>query len=350
MAGILKKRTIPRTRALPPPASQSSGSPSEDEFDDSEEDEWEADRTAGPSREAGRFEQDNDEEDEDEDDEGMSGSEDELMEREGVAAYESDQGEMLDEDDEDSAVKQLAQIPFGMVLKAQKQLSKGKQQGKGKGKGRAVDGEEEEEGGRRNGKAGKAGKGRVDVESRSNKHAPTAMSTKRPVSRVRQIVEVHKPQARDPRFDALSGQVRTDLFKSSYGFLADQQRSELDQLRASLAAAKKKQRGGAVSAEVVEEMEENLRRMENREVTRRNKEREQEALQKWKKEEKEKQKGGKKVFHLKASAKKDLFAKAKYDELSQDKRKLHKAMDKKRRKIGQKEKKLMPNARPGGGR
>lgn len=49
-------------------------------------------------------------------------------------------------------------------------------------------------------------------------------------------------------------------------------------------------------------------------------------------------------------AKKELFTKAKYEELSQDKRKLHKAMDKKRRKIGQKEKKLMPNARPGAGR
>ncbi|GAA5969923.1 hypothetical protein JCM21900_004449, partial [Sporobolomyces salmonicolor] len=47
--------------------------------------------------------------------------------------------------------------------------------------------------------------------------------------------------------------------------------------------------------------------------------------------------------------KKKLFLKAKFDELSQDKRKLSKAMDKKRRKTSQKEKKLMPNIRPGAG-
>lgn len=43
--------------------------------------------------------------------------------------------------------------------------------------------------------------------------------------------------------------------------------------------------------------------------------------------------------------KKKLFLKAKFDELSQDKRKLGKAMDKKRRKTSQKEKKQMPRTR-----
>jgi hypothetical protein len=63
--------------------------------------------------------------------------------------------------------------------------------------------------------------------------------------------------------------------------------------------AKKKRN---VPEEAMEELEETVRRMENREVTRRQKEREQEAMTKWKKEEKEKQKQGKKVFHLKDSA------------------------------------------------
>lgn len=40
-----------------------------------------------------------------------------------------------------------------------------------------------------------------------------------------------------------------------------------------------------------------------------------------------------------------MFLKAKFDELSQDKRKLGKAMDKKRRKTSQKEKKQMPRTR-----
>ncbi|GAA6018916.1 hypothetical protein JCM10207_009194 [Rhodosporidiobolus poonsookiae] len=331
MAGILKNRSSKSTRPPAPPAPPSSGSP-DDGLYDSEEDEWETDRQAGPSRAA--YDQDDDEMDEDDED----------SEEEGVAAYESDQGEAFDdEDDEDSAVKQLAQIPFGMVLKAQKQLNKGKQAAKGKGKGRAEE-DEEEEG--RPGKTKKKGKGRADIASRSNKHAPTEQSAKRPVSRVRQIVEVNKVQARDPRFDALSGSVRSDLFKNSYGFLADQQQAELDTMRKTVATARKKRN---VPGETLEELEETLRRMENREVTRRNREREADAMSRWKKEEKEKQKGGKKAFHLKNSAKKELFNKAKYEELAQDKRKLHKAMDKKRRKTAQKEKKLMPNARPGGG-
>ncbi|GAA5973217.1 hypothetical protein JCM11641_006329 [Rhodosporidiobolus odoratus] len=340
MAGILRKpesHALHPSRAAPPLASPSSGSPDEDDFEaDSEEDEWEAER-GGPSQ-SGAYEQD--------DDEMMAeDGENEDEEREGVAAYESDQGEMYEDEDEEVRFhcSELAQIPFGMVLKAQKQLSKGKQQGKGKGKAAGAAEEEEGERVRGKGKAGK-GKGRQDVSTRTNKHAPTEVSAKKPVSRARQIVEVHKPQVRDPRFDSLSGSVRTDLFKNSYGFLADQQRAELETLRKTYAQAKKKRN---VPAEAMEELEESLKRMENRDVTRRNKEREQEALSKWKKQEKEKQKEGKRAFHLKDSAKKELFAKAKYEELSQDKRKLHKAMDKKRRKIGQKEKKLMPNARPG---
>lgn len=47
---------------------------------------------------------------------------------------------------------------------------------------------------------------------------------------------------------------------------------------------------------------------------------------------------------------KKLFLKAKFDELSTDKRKLHKAIDKKRKKTAQKEKKAMPNMRPSTGR
>ncbi|GAA5864381.1 hypothetical protein JCM8547_005804 [Rhodosporidiobolus lusitaniae] len=336
-SSILKNRpTASCSRSLPPPpASPSSGEPSDDLYD-SEEDEWETERTGGGGGGRG-FEQD------EEEDEGMSEEE----EREGVAAYESDEGEYLEESDEgESAVKQLAQIPFGMVLKAQKQLNKGKgkQAGK-KGKGRANEEDDEEEQG--GGRMGKKGKGKkADVTARSNKHAPMEQSAKRPVSRVRQIVDTSKPQARDPRFDSLSGSVRSDLFKNSYGFLADAQRQELEKVRATYAAAKKKRN---IDPEVLLELEETMRKMENREVNRRNKNREQEALSKWKKEERAKQKEGKKAFHLKSSAKKDLFAKAKYEELSQDKRKLHKAMDKKRKKLGQKEKKLMPNARPGAG-
>ncbi|GAA5887921.1 hypothetical protein JCM5296_001497 [Sporobolomyces johnsonii] len=346
MAGILKKGKqvqVTSRKAAAPPASPSSGSPSEDEFmDDSEEDEWEAERgRAGPSG-SRAFEQD------DEDGAEFGGEYGSEEEEDGVAAYESDQGEMIEDDDEEEALgKQLSAIPFTSLLKAQKQLNKGKQ-AQGKGKGRADDDEDED--GRAGGPRGKAklgkGKGRHDMGGRSNKHAPTEMSTKKPVSRARQIVESTSIKARDPRFDALSGSVRSDLFQRSYSFLADQQKSELEAMRKTAAAARKNR---LLPQEEKDRIEEALKRMENREVSRRNKEREAEALRKWKKEEQEKRKDGKKEFYLKNAEKKKLFLKAKFDELSQDKRKLSKAMDKKRRKTSQKEKKLMPNLRPGAG-
>ncbi|BGP34489.1 rRNA bioproteinsis protein rrp36 [Rhodotorula toruloides] len=335
-AGILKKAASSRNtaREAPPSASPSSGSPSEDEFDDSEEDEWAAARQAGPSRPA--FQQD---------DEDMYGDEMEDDEN-GVAAYESDQGELMEEEDnpEEAIGKELASIPFTSLLKAQKQLNKGNQ--KGKGKERAT---EDEGDVRRTGKkGGKDGKGKMreDDHHRSNKHAPTEMSTKKPVSRVRQVVETHELKARDPRFDPLSGSVNKHFFKKSYSFLADQQKAELETMRKTAAAARKNR---ALPQEEKDKIEEALKRMENREVTRRTKEREEEALQQWKKDEADKRREGKRAFYLKDTEKKKLFLKAKFDELAQDKRKLHKAMDKKRRKTAQKEKKLMPKTRPGAG-
>jgi hypothetical protein len=89
MSGILKQRKPSTSRAAPPPASPSSGSPSEDEFEDSEEDEWETERSGGGKAGSSKGQYDEDDE--------ASDSEEEI---EGVAAYESDQGELMEESDE----------------------------------------------------------------------------------------------------------------------------------------------------------------------------------------------------------------------------------------------------------
>lgn len=125
------------------------------------------------------------------------------------------------------------------------------------------------------------------------------MSTKKPVSRVRQVVETHELKARDPRFDPLSGSVNKHFFMKSYSFLADQQKAELETMRKTAAAARKNR---ALPQEEKDKIEEALKRMENREVTRRNKEREEEALQQWKKDEANKRKEGKRAFYLKDGA------------------------------------------------
>ncbi|GAA6019207.1 hypothetical protein JCM11491_001417 [Sporobolomyces phaffii] len=313
---------------------------------DSEEDEWEQERRA-PSRSAQRGPDSASDDDDDEEEE----------EEDGMAAYESDQGEVLDEEDEDTEAK-LASIPFTSLLKAQKQLSKSTAHASRKGKGKAKANEDEDDeddddddarDGSRKGKKkspqDRAGRGKKGIEGRSNKHAPTEMSTKRPVSRARQIVEPTTLKARDPRFDSLSGSVNQDLFQRSYSFLSGSLEKEVETLRQTAVKARK---NAQLPEAEKEKIEDSLRRMENRLVERKRKEREHAAMKDWKKEEKEKRQQGKGAFYLKEADKKKLFLKAKFDELSQDKRKLSKAMDKKRRKTSQKEKKQMPRIRPGG--
>ena len=65
------------------------------------------------------------------------------------------------------------------------------------------------------------------------------MSSKRPVSRKRLIVEVPKKETlRDPRFNALCGQFNEGLFKRSYGFVREYQKKETDELKEKISKEK----------------------------------------------------------------------------------------------------------------
>ncbi|CAI2173663.1 16575_t:CDS:2 [Funneliformis geosporum] len=65
---------------------------------------------------------------------------------------------------------------------------------------------------------------------RRNKHAPMEVTSKKPVSRFRQIVEISNSvkHRRDPRFDSLSGKFNEDLFEKSYSFLDEYKKSEIE--------------------------------------------------------------------------------------------------------------------------
>jgi len=71
---------------------------------------------------------------------------------------------------------------------------------------------------------------------------------------------------------------------------------------------------------------------------------EQEALGKASQEEREKRKAGKGAWHMKEAEKRKLLVKARYDALATEggKRAVRKAIEKKQKKIGQKEKKSRP--------
>lgn len=70
---------------------------------------------------------------------------------------------------------------------------------------------------------------------RANKNRPREMSSKRPIKIQKEIIQVKKHLARDPRFDPLCGSYDEKRFKSNYKFVNEVRKNELDLLKKELA-------------------------------------------------------------------------------------------------------------------
>jgi ribosomal RNA-processing protein 36 len=174
---------------------------------------------------------------------------------------------------------------------------------------------------------------------RSSKHAPMEVTSKAPVSRRRDIVEIPKSKARDPRFDPLPGAVPLDEVKArrNYSFLDDYRESELKELKG--AARKEK------DARKKEELNRAVLSMESKKKAQERKDREKKIIEEHRKAEKEKVAQGKQPFYLKKSEQKKRVLLDQFSEMS--KRKVDKVIERRRKKIAGKEKKDLPYARRG---
>lgn len=133
------------------------------------------------------------------------------------------------------------------------------------------------------------------------------MSSKKQVSRLRQVVDLPKVDRRDPRFSAVSaGNVDMDLHEKGYSFLPEMLKEEYDSLRKELAAATKAERTCArrdkdawgVEKERLERLVAQTRtRLERTE----RESRERHVLSLAKKEEREKRASGKGAWYMKKS-------------------------------------------------
>ncbi|WWD20276.1 hypothetical protein CI109_104752 [Kwoniella shandongensis] len=227
-----------------------------------------------------------------------------------------------------------------------------------KGKGKAVDVPlyEDDRAGRRHGDSDSSDDDGPESQSslkRGNKHAPASMSTKRQVSRNRQVVDVHKPERRDPRFSSVSaGQVDPHLHSQSYAFLPSLLKEELYKLRKAVSAAAKVERTcpwaekPARTAER-EKLEDQLGKLRTRLVRTEREEMERNVLASAKKEEREKREHGKGAWYMKKGEKRDLLLKARFETLEKKggKTAVKKAIEKKRKKTASKEKKSRPFAK-----
>lgn len=184
---------------------------------------------------------------------------------------------------------------------------------------------------------------------RSSKHAPMEMSSKRQVSRKREVIPVKKIEARDPRFDPLitsrssssQGNARIDdeRARKAYAFLDEYRDDEMRQLKTAIKKTKN-------SAEK-EKLQRALMSMESKKKARDRKDKERALIEEHRRREKELVKEGKKArpFYLKKSEQKKQLLVNQYTGMSERQR--EKAIEKKRKKITGKEKKELPMMRRG---
>lgn len=144
----------------------------------------------------------------------------------------------------------------------------------------------------------KAGRDDNKEHARSSKHAPAELSSKKAVSRKREVVPIIKREVRDPRFEPLTGPLDPERAKKNYSFLNGYRDSEILALKLAIRQTK--------DPIATEKLKRALLRMESKKKTQQRKDQEQEVLRTHRAKEKELIKQGKKPFYLKKAEQKKL--------------------------------------------
>jgi ribosomal RNA-processing protein 36 len=168
--------------------------------------------------------------------------------------------------------------------------------------------------------------------NRSSKHAPTEISSKKAVSRRREVVPVAKREFRDPRFEPLSGYVDESKVRAAYSFLDEYREDEMKELKSAIKTTK--------NEDAKEKLKRALISMESKKKAQMRKQKEQEILDKHRKEEKELVRQGKQPFYLKKAEQKKRVLLDQFGELTG--KKLDRVIERRRKKQEGREKKKMP--------
>ena len=170
---------------------------------------------------------------------------------------------------------------------------------------------------------------RIKQLKRTSKHAPQEQSSKRQVSRRREILPDTRRKYRDPRFAPTTSSLDVARAQKAYSFLDDYRDSEMAELRTQIKKTKDPSRK--------DDLKRQLMSMESRKKAQRKKDEEEKVLDEHRKKEKELVAQGKKPFFLKRSEQKKVFLSERYSSMSSGQ--VDKAMQRKRKKIAGKEKK-----------
>lgn len=211
----------------------------------------------------------------------------------------------------------LSELPFDALLKAQASIRPPRQKRK-------------EQPASSTDKASASERKSVE-RAKSSKSAPAELSSKYPVGRGREVVEVKTIERRDPRFSLVDDRP-TDktTTKQRYQFLETYREDEMRLLKESIKKAK--------DPDAKAELEKTLKRLVSRQRAVRDNERREQVIGEFKRKEREAVKSGKKPFYLKASEQQTMVLKNKFDEIK-DTKNIDTYMEKRRKRRSQKDKK-----------
>ncbi|KAI2621624.1 DUF947-domain-containing protein [Hypoxylon sp. NC1633] len=263
---------------------------------------------------------------------------------ESSSSSHNDEDDDDDDDDDEEGVEHtpaaaVSQISFGALAKAQASLTSLRRRGRGEQEehDENEDADEDDNPSYNRKDASRDSKAKAPKPHRSSKHAPAEQTSKRPVSRKREVVVVHKPVARDPRFSAAtSGRPGDeDRARRAYAFLDEYRDSEMSQLRA---AAKKTRDPNSK-----EELKRALASMESRKRAQKLRNKERELVEEHRRREKELVKQGKKPFYLKKSEQKKRLLVDQFSALKN--KQADRVIERRRKKLAAKERRDMPMTR-----
>lgn len=173
---------------------------------------------------------------------------------------------------------------------------------------------------------------------RANKNRPVEMSSKKPVSRFREVVQIPKKVVRDPRFESLCGKLDVEGFRKRYNFMFEEtlpaEKAELQKLLKS-----------SKDPEVIKELKNRISSIEKQLKSDSAKHRDAHILAEHKKKEREAAKQGKRPFYLKKSEIRKQRLVEKYNDLKAS-GKLDSYLEKRRRRNAAKDHRFMPYRRP----
>lgn len=177
-----------------------------------------------------------------------------------------------------------------------------------------------------------------EAEPKRSKNRPAEMSSKRPVSRYREVVEGTKAKFRDPRFDSMSGTLNAGHYETAYKWMDEYKQEEIDQLKLKISLCKKDDVGQRMKDKFARQMS----RLKNELETKQRMEKRNNLKRKLRKDEKQRVvETGKRPYFMKQRDVRKEELREKYDDLEK-KGGLKKYMAKRRKKNASKDRKAIP--------